>query len=436
MNPLPSFIKALWAPGSSFPGCNQFRMSNTLRAVVIGIAGIVLVSWGAADGLAQTESTSKAPYATIASRGAAYLGPGREAAYDLTGTTIPIGLLVPLGGPRKADGEAIVAAAKLAIADVAQNPLPGGRRLVLKIGDESGPSWSGVSNALARLVLEEQAVALITSANGATAHLSEQVGNRIGVAVLTLASDKTTTQIDLPWIFRLGPTDALESQAFAETIYRQRGFQRILLVSENDHDGRRGVQEFLNATRALGAPPPTSLVLDSSRADTDAFEDAIRAEAPEAIVLWTSAPRANNLIQAMRATGRSLPVYFSQEAAQNSSGLSVSPDADSLKQKQEQAAFWTVAWASPAATIQEDFARRYRQATGASPSADAAEVYDAIQLVASALRDAGPNRARVRDQIARTRNWPGVSGTISFDAEGNNDARVRLVRLQQGTSEE
>ncbi len=430
MNPLPSFTKAVWAPGSSFPGCNQFRMSNTLRAVAVGVFDVALVAATITGARAQTQSSSNAPYASIASRGADYSGPGREAAYDLIGPAIPIGLLVPLGGPRRADGEAIVAAAELAIADAAQNPLPGGRKLVLKIGDESGPPWSGATNALTRLVLEEKAVAVITSANGATAHLSEQVGNRIGVATLTLASDKTTTQIDLPWIFRLVPSDALEAQTIAETIYRLQGFQRVLLVTEDDHDGRRGGLEFLSAARALGAPPPISLVLESSRPDVEAFEQAIRAQAPETIVLWTSAPRTQILIQAMRATGTAAPVHLSQQAAQTSSGLIVSPDADSLKQEPGQAAFWTVAWAGSAAPLHEDFARRYQQATGSLPSAAAAEAYDAIQLVASALRDAGANRARVRDQIARTRNWPGVSGTISFDAEGNNNARVRLVRLQ------
>jgi ABC-type branched-subunit amino acid transport system substrate-binding protein len=47
-----------------------------------------------------------------------------------------------------------------------------------------------------------------------------------------------------------------------------------------------------------------------------------------------------------------------------------------------------------------------------------------------ALQTAGPNRARVRDEFARTSSYDGVSGKISFDREGNNRATLHLVQLK------
>ena len=408
----------------------------SIVGVTIVMAGVILgkpfadSDWGWS--LQFDENTLKLllpTYAAIASKGVEYSGPGRESAYDLTGPTIPVGLIVPLGGARKADGEAIITAATMAIADAEKDPLPGGQKLVLTTGDENGPSWSGVTSALNRLVFDEQVVAIITSTSGATAHLSEQVGNRIGVPVLTLAPDKTTTQIDLPWIFRLGPTDALEARTIAEALYRRRGFQRVLLVTEGDHDGRRAQREFQDAAQALAAPLPVSLVLDPSRADVDAFTEAIRAQIPEAILLWTKLPATRTLIEAARGSGSKAPIYLSQQAAQNISRAAVLPAGESASSTSSRLDLWTVVAASARSAVQEDFALSYREATGAYPGAAAAEAYDAVRLVASALRNAGPNRARVRDQIARTRNWQGASGTISFDAEGNNAVQVRLVRV-------
>ncbi len=161
-----------------------------------------------------------APYASIGSTGVSYAGPGRESSYDLRGPIIHIGILAPLNGPQKANGEAIVRAARMALKDAAQGPLPGGLHLELAIGDESGPAWGRVTDAVLRLVFNDHAVAIVTSASGVTAHLSEQVGNKIGVPILTLSSDATTTQINLPWIFRLGPSDAQQAQAMARDIYR------------------------------------------------------------------------------------------------------------------------------------------------------------------------------------------------------------------------
>jgi branched-chain amino acid transport system substrate-binding protein len=402
---------------------------RNLWVEIVGIALSAFFAGSATCGNAQTEAASVTPYASIASKGADYAGPGRAAEYDLTGPAVSIGLLVPLGGPRKADGAAIVAAARMAVADVSRNPLPGGRKLVLAIGDESGPSWSGATSSLMQLVLDKRAVAVVTSANGAAAHLSEQVGNRIGVPVLTLASDKTTTQIDLPWIFRIGPTDAQEAQAIAETIYRQRRFHDVLLVTENDHDGRGGEREFLNAARKLGAPAPVPLVLDAARPDVDLFMRTLRGQGPEAVVLWTRACTAEALISAMQAAGMTAPVYLPQEAAQDSFGSSSSRDGDSTAQASGHILLWTIVSASVAPRAQDAFTQRFQRETGAIPSPVAAQAYDAVRLIAEAVRAAGPNRARVRDQIAGVMDWPGASGTISFDTEGNNRAGVRLVRL-------
>jgi branched-chain amino acid transport system substrate-binding protein len=395
------------------------------------IAGLLAVLTGGMPAHAQNEKSSQMPYASIKSRNISYTGPGREAAYDLADSTVRIGLLVPLQGPQRADGEAIVAAARIALEDDAsQGPLPAGRRLALAVGDESGPSWGHVADALIQLVLDEQAIAVVTSANGATAHMSEQVGNRIGVATLTLASDKTTTQIDLPWIFRLAPSDVVQARTMTRDIYRDRGFQRVLLVTESDHDGRLGETEFEEAARELHAPPPASLRLDPLQPDVDSMLTVIRTQNPECLVFWTHPNTARKLLQAIREGGISLPSYLSQEAAQTSAELNNSPSGAVGDKAPQDNSVWTVAAFGPASSLGKSFARRYQLATGALPSPVAAEAYDAVRLIAHALRAAGANRARVRDWIAGVKDLPGASGTISFDNEGNSDARVRLVRLR------
>ena len=127
--------------------------------------------------------------------------------------------------------------------------------MALVTRDESGP-WGHASNEIVHMVFDDQAVALITSTDGGAAHLAEQVGNKIGVPILTLSSDTTTTEINLPWIFRLGPTDAMQAQAFARDIYQAKKLQRVVLLTQDDHDSRVGGEEFEKAARAMNAPAP------------------------------------------------------------------------------------------------------------------------------------------------------------------------------------
>lgn len=407
-------------------------MGYPLRRILtsfVAFAGVLMVLARGATGGGQTPEAFPTPYASIASRGVSYVGPAREAAYDLAGSTIRLGFLAPRHGPRKAEGDAIVAAARLALEDASQKPLPGSRRLELAIGDESGPSWGHTADELIRLVLDQQAVAVITSADGSTAHLSEQVGNRMGVPVLTLSTDETTTQIDIPWIFRLGPGDSDQARIIAEDIYRTRGLRRVLLVAESDHDGRLGGKEFQEAARHLSAPPVNSLLVDSLQPDADSLLATIKKESPEAIVFWTRPESARQLIKRIWEDEIHTPLYLSQETAQGGSGLRFAlPDA--LEGAVDlRGGIWTVTSDGAGSPLEQSFARRYELLTGSLPSPVAAEAYDAVRLLVRALRETGPNRARVRDQIASVRNDPGASGLISFDQEGNNRTSVRLVRL-------
>lgn len=383
---------------------------------------LLVILAAAAATTAQTESTPPKPYAAINREAINYAGPDRDAAHDLPGPEIRIGLLAPLQGPRKAEGEALRQAALMALEDESAKPVSDGPRLALVTRDETG-LWGRASSEIVRLVLDDQAVALITPAEGSAAHLAEQVGNRLGVPVLTLSSDCTTTQINIPWLFRVVPNDTVQAGAFAEDIYRKRTFQKVLLIAERNHDGRVGREEFEKAARRLQAPPPDRLEVAQPLADVDSLREEIRRRQPQAVVLWTGAETAARLLEGMVRIESSAAIYVCRKALEE--------PFTQVAERQRGKGIWFVTSGngSPAASG-EDFEARFRARVGTAPSLAAAEVYDAVRLVAAGLRQSGPNRARLRDSLARVTNFAGVSGNVSFDGAGNNRAEVVLASLQ------
>jgi branched-chain amino acid transport system substrate-binding protein len=371
---------------------------------------------------AQTDSKAQKPYAAIDHEAINYAGPGREAAHDLPGPEIRIGLLAPLQGARKAEGEALRQAAQMALEDEAASPLPGGRRLALVARDETG-LWGRASSEIVRLVFDDRVVALITSSEGSAAHLAEQVGNRVGVPVLTLSSDSTTTEINIPWLFRVVPNDTAQAATFAEDIYRQRAFQKVLVIAERNHDGRVGREEFEKAARRLQAPSPDGLEVALPLADVDSLLAEIRRRRPQAVVLWTSAETAARVLEGIGQIESSPAIYVCRKALEE--------PFTQVAEHQKGKGIWfvTSGTGSPAASS-EDFQARFRARVGTAPSLAAAEVYDAVRLVAAGLRQSGPNRARLRDSLARVTGFLGVSGNISFDGAGNNRAEVALAPLK------
>ena len=376
------------------------------------------------------------PYDSIAANGVTYAGPGREAAFDLRGGTVRIGIVVPIHGPQKADGEAIIAAAKIAIEDGSRRPLPGDRRIALAIADESVPPWGLLGDEIIHLVMQDNVVAVVTGADGVAAHLSEQIGNKIGVATLTLSGDDTSTEINMPWIFRMGPSDAQQAKAMVRNIYQMHAYKRVVLVSGQGHNGQIASKKFLEAVDDLGGPAPVSATISSLKPDAGALLTMIRAKAPQAIILWTLPENAKELIRGIRASGCQAPIYLSQKAAQTSSGVEFSRRAAGSSHDASATELYAVNSTQSKSSLRKSFIRRFQVATGRLPSPAAAQAYDAVRLVIQAIEEAGPNRARVRDSIAGAKNFAGVSGAITFDNQGNNSTRVHLVRIQSETTQQ
>jgi branched-chain amino acid transport system substrate-binding protein len=74
------------------------------------------------------------------------------------------------------------------------------------------------------------------------------------------------------------------------------------------------------------------------------------------------------------------------------------------------------------------FIKRYAQNTGGVVDSEAARTYDAMGLLADAIERAGStDPASIRKALAGTRHFQGVTGTISFDANGDPINRPAII---------
>jgi branched-chain amino acid transport system substrate-binding protein len=87
----------------------------------------------------------------------------------------------------------------------------------------------------------------------------------------------------------------------------------------------------------------------------------------------------------------------------------------------------------PAETIQK-FVKAYRQRYGnLTPDAHAALAYDALRFLAEAIQKAGATEgSKLRDALAATKNFAGVTGIISMDRDRNAVKPAVVLKLQDG----
>jgi branched-chain amino acid transport system substrate-binding protein len=87
----------------------------------------------------------------------------------------------------------------------------------------------------------------------------------------------------------------------------------------------------------------------------------------------------------------------------------------------------------PSETIQ-NFVHSYRQRYGnLTPDAHAALAYDALRFLAEAIQRAGTTEApKLRDALAATKNFAGVTGIISMDRNRNAVKAAVVLKLEDG----
>ncbi len=79
------------------------------------------------------------------------------------------------------------------------------------------------------------------------------------------------------------------------------------------------------------------------------------------------------------------------------------------------------------------FVSAYHKRYGADPDSIAALSYDAVRLLADAIRRAGSTEGkRVRDALAETKDFAGVTGTITMDADRNPIKPAVVLKVEGG----
>jgi branched-chain amino acid transport system substrate-binding protein len=91
----------------------------------------------------------------------------------------------------------------------------------------------------------------------------------------------------------------------------------------------------------------------------------------------------------------------------------------------------------PSPRVQE-FVAAYRQRWGAgyAPDSNASLGYDSVLVLVDAIRRAGStDRAKVRDALAATKDFPAVTGNISIDAHRNASKEAVIITVRNGRFE-
>jgi ABC-type branched-subunit amino acid transport system substrate-binding protein len=341
---------------------------------------------------------------------------GQMAAAVSTNTFI--GLLLP---PEEPEAASVREGVQLGIDDANESA---GMRFNLIVRGRVG-QWGADAVEAARMVTDDGVRGLIAPGDGGATHLALQVAGRTATPVISLCGDSSVSATGVPWMARVAPRTVEEAQALLSTAGggKQAVPLRWTALVPDDRPGREITRDLkaAAATNHCRLEDVVEVKLPLARAASAA--SSILSRHPDAILVWLDPASAGALVKALRGAGfsgklggpgRLCSAAFTEAAGVAANGFLV-PAIVCDREAEAAAAHFRTA---------------FRERFGRKPDAKAALSYDAAGLLIHILRQVGDQPARQAFPLLSI--FPGASGMLAFDSEGNRKVALRILEVENG----
>jgi branched-chain amino acid transport system substrate-binding protein len=347
------------------------------------------------------------------------------------GDVILVGHVGSLTGSEATFGDSTDKAIQLAIEEANAKGGVKGKQLRLKTYDNQGkPEESAI--AASRLIVDDKVAVLLGEVASSRSLAMAPKADQYQVPMISPSSTNPKVTKEggkvRPFVFRVCFIDPFQGTVMAK-FATEKGVKRVAVLRDVGSDYSVGLADyFLTKFKELGG----TIVDDQSYKDTDqdfkAQLTAIKAKKPEAIYVPGYYTHVALIARQARELGLKVPLM-------GGDGWD-SPKLYEIGGKALEGSFFSNHYSheDPSPRIQ-GFVKAYQQRFGVVPDGLAATGYDAARIAFDAMARApdlsGP---ALRDAIAATKDFQGVTGIISIDEDHNavKSAVVLEIKGNQG----
>ncbi len=233
-----------------------------------------------------------------------------------------------------------------------------------------------------------------------------------------------------PWMFRIRPSDDLQGPAIAYAVQQMLKARKPGLMFTQDDYGTGAANAVEAALNAAGVPLVAKEAFAPRDNDFSAQLLAIQAKGADVLIGFTYNRDGALILSQRQRLGIELPYIGGSATAAPSTLALVQPDE--LKGVFALADAVLGEAVSPRSA---DFVQRCTARFNLAPDPYGACYYDGAMMVADALRAVGPDRAKLRDRLAATKDYQGVTRSFTNDAQNNMAHSLTLVAFTPGTKD-
>ena len=301
----------------------------------------------------------------------------------------------------------------------------GGRRIDVVIEDDRG-SPEQAARLAGKLIDQDKVIAIVAGGTSGNSRAAAPKAQASHIPFISPSStDPAVTEVG-DYIFRACFIDAFQGEVMARFAFNNLKAQKAAILFDFNSSYARGLTEYFEISFAkLGGQIVSKQSYMQGDADFKGQLSSIRAAEPDVVYVPGYYGDVAIIAKQARAIGIKQPLLGGdgwdapelwQLAGDALNGCYIS-------------SHYSVDDPSPA--IQK-FAHEYRLRYGnLSPDAHAALAYDAMRVLMDAIMKAGSTEAdKIRSSLAQTKDFAGVTGVISMDANRNAIKPAVVLKLE------
>lgn len=343
------------------------------------------------------------------------------------GDTIVVGEVASLTGDEASFGNSSHNGTLLAVEEL--NAAGGVLGKKLKLVTEDNQSKKGESaTATKKLISRDKVVAVLGEVASSRSLEMASVCQQMKIPQISPSSTNPKVTQSGDYIFRVCFEDKFQGgTVLAKFATASLKAKRVAIITDVAQAYSVGLTQFFKERFiADGGQIVLEQKCSSGDKDYNAQLTAIKTTNPDAIFLPVYYGPANLIAQQARGLGMTMPLFGGDgweapELLQGANGAldgcvfstHFSPDQEGAKAK--------------------EFVDKYTKKFGARPDAMGALGYDSAMVLADAMKRAGTTEgAKLREAIAATKDFDGVTGKMSLDADRNARKPAVMIEIKAG----
>jgi branched-chain amino acid transport system substrate-binding protein len=345
-------------------------------------------------------------------------------------------------------GQSTKSGVEVALADLVakQQGMIGGLKVRVQVEDDQSKAEEAAT-AVQKLINQDRVIAVIGEVASSRSLAAAPICQNAGVPMISPSStNPKVTQVG-DYIFRMCFLDEFQGAVMARFTADSLKLKKVAILKDNKSDYSVGLAQFFtDEYKRLGGQVVVEQVYSSGDQDFRAQLTSIKAKNPQGVVIPGYYTEAGLIARQARELGLKQPL-IGGDGWESEKLIEIGGDALN-------GAYYSNHWAldQPLPRLQE-FLTKYRAKFNGDPDAIGGLAYDAANVLFQSLgqlatqdpasfKALGSSKAgtperkaaeqKLRDLIAATRNYDGVTGTITLDQNRNASKPAVIIAIEGG----